>query len=444
MRQPPAKKTTKPLDIDPDFAAMTTVAPSIDPDFASISLAEAPKPAKQSLLGKAKETIADVMSAGLGILPGAASMYGALTPVFQPGKTIQQGAEEFLEANKAAKERSPTATNPFMPQNVAMAALPYALPLGQGTMLSRALYSAGVGAVRGGEQAALEQQPIADVAKKAAIGSAVEVGSGLLFGEPLGAIARSMRTPTRAAQAKMLRSKTRQAETPLYTQFENQGPLAIDPAVMQEPIIRRVLKMVKQDPELRKLPDTHPVVLDRIFKNLGEKAFAGKKYTPTKEAFKNAKSLLTGEMDAASQTIPYSEVTSVASAGRRIEGSNKLGAEAARFASAGSPGTYETTVRLSKNAIRSAAEKASLAERQAMAEGAFGFLKDAPKSARLGFGRIGVPTFVIPSRATYQAPLVSEAAGIGPTLLQRNVRGGAGTVPSIAGNELYRFFTGES
>lgn len=452
MKQPPKKAPV----IDPDFAALLSTpekqTPAIDADFAAMHNAAQPATASRaatqqpSLWQRAKETASDIAVSGLGSIPGAATLYGFFTPAFTGGKrSMREGAQEFLAAQETARERSPTLANKLAPQNVAMAAVPYLPGFRQGTMLGRALYSAGVGAARAAERPAWQGESAADIAKQSAIGAGLEAGTGFLIGEPLGAIGRAMRTPARTAQAQAAKQATRAAEAPLYAQFENQGPLAIDPSVMSEPIIRRVLKMVKQDPELRQLPNTDPRVLDRVYKNIGRKAFEGQKWTPTKEAMKNARDLLGDEMDAASQTIPYSDALSAASRGRRVEAAGELGAEATRYAASGSPGTFKTAGRLSKDAVRQAQAQMLPAERQALAEGAYGFLREAPKTARLALGTrgAGIPIPVIPSRAAYQAPRIAELADMGPTLLQRALRGAVAGTPNLAGSELYRFLTGE-
>jgi hypothetical protein len=451
--QPPKKKTPS-QDIDADFAALVSQPPSstgsaIDPDFAS--LLSKPTPKTESFLDRAKETVTDAMVAGLGAFPGMASVYSALTPVFQPGKTMQEGAQQFIEAKKTARARSPVASNPFMPHNIAMSALPYAIPAGQGTALARSLYSAGVGALRGGEEAALAGEPAADVAKKAMLGAGVEAVTGAILGEPAGAMARSRQVPTRVAQVKEKLRDVRQAETPLYEEFKQLGKLELTPTLEEaagNTIIARAIKSVMQSPKFKGKSPLEAEVLDRAYKIVGSKAFS-QQFNAEKQAVKEARDLLAAGMDEAAEVasgIPgqYSNILTVASKGRGVVDASKLGAEATRFASQASPGTMSSAMKLGKESLADYLARATPAQRQAVGEAAYGYLREAPKFAAIPLPRGGrIPIPLIPSRAAYQAPKIAQMAGVSPTTAQRMIRGGTAGAPSTIGSSLYRFFTGE-
>lgn len=454
MRMQPPKKKAQTQSTVPDFSALVDQQLSgagspTDPDFAS--LLNEPAPKQESFLSRAKETVADAMAAGLGVVPGMASVYGALTPVFQPGKTMQEGAQEFVEAKKAARVRSPVASNPLMPQNLAMGALPYALPVGQGTMMARALYSAGVGALRGGEEAAITGEPVADVAERAALGAGLEAGAGYLLGEPAGAIARSYQVPTRVAQVKGKLREVRQAETPLYEQFKQLGTLPNTPTLVEatsNPLVTKAIRSVMQSPKFKGKSPLDAEVLDRVYKIVGSKAF-GKTYKAEEQTVKEIRDLLSAGMDEAAQQVSniagqYSNVLGVASRGRGVVEAARKGAEATRFASQASPGTLNTAEKLGKESFAEFLAKASPPQREAAGQAAYGYLRDAPKSAAIPLPRGGrIPIPLIPSKAAYQAPKIAQMAGVGPTTAQRMIRGNVAGSPYTIGSSLYRLLTGE-
>jgi hypothetical protein len=410
--------------------------------FESTQVPAAPaRPAEKALAfgRQVAETAEDVMYAGLSNIPGAATVVGALTP----GVSTKEGAQQFREGVRRAAERSPVLAGPLSPPAVASAVMPYMLPFGQATLPARTLYSGAVGGLRGAEQGLVNDDDAAGIAKRAALGSALEAGAGVLIGEPLGAIARSFGTPTRIAQANTQRAATREAEAPLYAAWESQAPLPLTPLVQEalgDPNIVRGIRIVQKDPALRQLPPTHPAVLDRLYKLVGSKAF-GDKYTVGREAMKNVRGLLLSAMDEASASIPYSEVLKVASGGRQVERAIERGAEATRFAAGGGAGTFAEAKKLGKETLTAALKTATDAEKKAIAEGAYGYLREANKVAGISLpkgGRLPIP--FIPSKAAYQAPKIAEMAGDRIPLMQRSVRGGVAATPSAIQSVLNKFF----
>lgn len=464
MRQPPKKKPTTPA-IDPEFLALagdTAASQAIDPEF--LAMAEepaAPKkaPSFRDLAGRAGEVATDVLVGGLQNIPGAATAYGALTALRTGGQTsIREGAQEFQEMARRAPERSGQAlAGPLSPVALTMGAAPYLLggTAAQATRLGRALYSAGVGAARSGERAAIAEEAPADIAKAATIGAGLEAGTGFLIGEPLGAIARAMRTPTRATQVKAQEAATRAAEKPLYeawTGYTGRGqpitsaplspPTPILAQALDEPVIRRAIRVVQQNPDFRKLPATSPVVLDRAYKIIGKAAFQNKYSVPTETA-QTARDLLREGMDEAAPDFPYSDVLRVARGGRQMEEAVKRGAETARIASRSTPGTLATALKSGEESFADFLARATPEQRTAAAEAVYGYLREAPKTAGIPLGmrtRIPLP---FPSRAAFQAPRIAQMAGSQPTRLQRGVRGGVAGVPSALQSALGQFFMGE-
>jgi len=411
--------------------------------FESTQAPAAPaRPAEKALAfgRQVAETIEDVMYAGLSNFSGAATAVGALTP----GVSTKEGAQQFREGVRRAAERSPVLAGPLSPPAVASAVMPYMLPFGQATLPARALYSGVVGGLRGAEQGFVNDDDAAGIATRAALGSALEAGAGVLIGEPLGAIARSFGTPTRIAQANTQRAATREAEAPLYAQWESQAPLPLTPLVkeaLDDPTIIRGIRIIQRtNPALRKLSPTHPAVLDRVYKLVGKKSF-GDKYTVDREAMKNVRELLRSAMDEASASIPYSEVLKVSSGGRQVGRAIERGAEATRFAAGGGAGTFAEAKKLGKETLTAALKTATDAEKKAIAEGAYGYLREANKVAGIPLpkgGRLPIP--FIPSKAAYQAPKIAEMAGDRIPLMQRSVRGGVAATPSTIQSVLSKFF----
>ena len=409
--------------------------------FESTQAPAAPaRPAEKALAfgRQVAETAEDVMYAGLSNITGMATAVGALTP----GVSTKEGAQQFREGVRRAAERSPILAGPLSPPALAGAAVPYLLPVGQATLPARTLYSGVVGGLRGAEQGFVNDDDAAGIAKRAALGSALEAGAGVLIGEPLGAIARSFKTPTRTAQALAQRATTRKTEAPLYAAWESQAPLPLTPLLREafaDPTVKGAIKIVRKSPVLRKLPSNHPVVLDRAYKFIGDAAYSPE-YTVPKEAAKDVRELLRAAMDEASQGISYSEVLEAASSSRGVEGNIKLGAETARFASGAGAGTFDEALELSKDALANALKTATDAEKKAIAEGAYGYLREANKVAGIPLPKGRIPIPFIPSRAAYQAPKIAEMAGDRIPLMQRSVRGGVAATPSAIQSVLNKFF----
>lgn len=463
VKQPPAKRQTpKRETLDDIFGPSPAAAQTetLDEIFGAEPPTEQKKaPSFRDLVGRAGEVATDVLVGGLQNIPGAATVYGALTAARTGGQTsIREGAQAFQEMVRQAPERSGQAlAGPLSPAAVAMGAVPYIIggPAAQATRLGRALYSAGVGAARSGERAAIAEEAPADIAKAATIGAGLEAGTGFLVGEPLGAIARAMRTPTRATQVKAQEAATRAAEKPLYeawTGYTGRGqpvtsaplspPTPILAQALDEPVIRRAIRVVQQNPDFRKLPTTSPVVLDRAYKIIGKAAFQNKYSVPTETA-QTARDLLREGMDEAAPDFPYSDVLRVARGGRQMEEAVKRGAETARIASRSTPGTLATALKSGEESFADFLARATPEQRTAAAEAVYGYLREAPKTAGIPLGvrtRIPLP---FPSRAAFQAPRIAQMAGSQPTRLQRGVRGAAAGVPSTLQSVLGQFFMGE-
>lgn len=460
MRQPPARRTTAatptsapPAGVDPDVwsAAMggTTPASAVAP-----SKPETESPTS-AFLRRAGETAQDVMAAGLSNVPGAPTAIGALTMLGTGGKTsIKEGAQQFQELVRRAPERSGQAVaGPFSPAALAGGAIPYLLTgAGQATRLGRALYSAAVGGTRGAERAALNEEEPADIAKSAGLGAAMEAASGFLLGEPAGSTARAMRTPTRTEQFKAAQQATRTAEAPLYEAFTGytgrgqpitRGPLPRTPqlaAALKDPTVKAAINVARKNPDFATLPATSPVLLDRAYKVIGQKAFTDKYSVPT-EAMKSVRDLLRTGMDEASPSLPYSNVLDVARSGRQTEEAIVRGAEAMRLASRSSPGTMATALKKGETSFTDFLKNASPEQRAAAAEAVYGYTKEAPTFASIPLGmRTRLPIPFIPSRATMQASRIAELAGSRPTALQRGVRGAVASAPSALQNALSQFF----
>lgn len=416
-------------------------------------------PSFRDLAGRAGEIAQDILAGGLQNIPGAATAYGALTAARTLGKkSIKEGAQEFQEMVREAPERSGQAVaGPLSPLAVAMGAVPYMLGgVGaQATRLGRALYSAGVGGARAGERAAIEEKEPADIAKSAALGAGLEAGTGFLIGEPLGAIARAMRTPTRVAQVQAQRAATRQAEKPLYeawTGYTGRGsPVTAAPlspatpalaAALDDPTVRQAIRVVQRNPEFRNLPPSSPVVLDRAYKIIGGKAFKDKYSVPTETA-QNVRDMLREGMDEARPDLPYSDVLSVARGGRMVEEAGKRGGEALRYASRGTPGSLATALKQGEESFAEYLAQATPQQRAAAAEGVYGYLREAPKTAGIYTAKGRIPVPFLPSRAAMQAPRIAQIAGSQPTRLQRGVRGAAAGVPSALQEVLGQFFMGQ-
>lgn len=462
MRQPPKKKKPATPAIDPEFLALATkpaVQPpqeSVDPEFLAMAQAPVAQKAPSSLGGMAKkagETVADIMAAGLSNIPGAPTMYGALsaTGLFGPKKTIKEGAQEFQDVVRQAQERSPVLANPLSPAAVAGSMAPYLLPFGQGTRLTRALYSGAVGGARSGERAAVAGEAPVDIAKKAAVGGGMESAMGALLGEPAGAIARSYRTPSRVTQVLEQKAKTRAAEKPLYDAWTGYatkgGPVTSAPLspptqklaeAIENPIVRQAFNVVRKNPNFADLPITSPVVLDRIYKVTGSKAFKDK-YTVAAEAAEGARDLLKAGMVESRPDLPYTDVLRVASGGRKIGEAIERAAEVARVASSGAPPTLSTATKKGVESFAEYIKTATPEQRAAASDAIFGYLREAPKTARIGTMRGSIPVPFLPSRAAMQAPRLSEMTGVGPTMLQRGVRGGVAASPSAIQTVLNRF-----
>lgn len=396
------------------------------------------------------------MAAGLSNVPGAPTAIGALTMLGSGGKiSVKEGAQQFQELVRRAPERSGQAVaGSLSPAAIAGGALPYLLSggAGQATRLGRALYSAAVGGIRGAEKAALNEEDPADIAKSAALGAGIEATTGTVFGEPAGAAARAMRTPTRAAQFKTAKEATRTAETPLYEAFTGytgrglpitRGPLPRTPQLdfaLNDPTVKAAIRVVRKNPEFSSLPVTSPVILDRTYKVIGQKAFTDKYSVPT-EAMKTVRELLRIGMDDASPSIPYSNVLNVARAGRQTEEAIVRGAEAMRIASRSSPGTMATVLKKGEQSFKDFLANASPEQRAAAAEAVYGYAKEAPKFASIPLGiRTRLPIPFIPSRSITQASRVAELTGSRPTMLQRGVRGAVASAPSALQNALDQFF----
>lgn len=407
-------------------------------------------------LRRVGETAMDIGYAGLSNIPGVPTVAGVVEAGLsrargQP-KSIKQGAMEWQAATEAAQSRSPVLASPLSPAAIAGGAVPYLLPVGQSTRLARALYSAGVGGARATERGVLADEAPADIAKSAAIGAALESATGFLAGEPAGAVARAKRTPTRATQVMAQREATRKAETPLYEAFTGyagagspptRGPLPVTPKLagaLNDPMVRRAIRVARQNPDFAPLPSTSPVILDRAYKVIGSKAFADK-YSVGTEASKRVRDILREGMDEASPSLPYSDVLAVASRGRKTGEAIGRGAESLRVASSASPGTLRTALRSGEDAFGAYLAQATPEQRRAAIEGVFGYLREAPMFAGIPLGaRARVPIPVIPSRAARVAPRLQQLAGGSPTMLQRGVRGAVAGAPASIGEFLRQQF----
>lgn len=444
MTQPPNKpKAARPSlgDIFGDTSQ------SADQDLARILQGDNQAPAK-SFGTKAAETLQDVMAAGLSHIPGAATAYGALSAARglmpgQPRKTLKEGAQEFQQMVQNAPARSGQAlAGPLSPIAIAGGVLPYAL--GPSSRLAQALYSAALGSGRSAEQSAITGEGLTTAIPKAAAWGAAEGLTGYLAGDPAGAIARSFRTPTRTAQVQAQRESVRQAETPFYEAYtgyttRGQAPVAapLSPPTatlaraIQEPVIQQSARTVMKNPDLRGLPITHPAVLDRIYKEIGKKAFQ-ETYSVSSEAAQVARDLLKAGMNESRPAFPYSEVLGVARKGRQIGSAIERGAEALRVASKKEPATLNVALRKGKDAFRNWLKTASPEERTAAIEGAFGYLREAPKTKG----------FVLPNRTVTQALKMQDMAQAPSTLMQRSVRGAVAETPFSLWQALAPFLTG--
>lgn len=412
----------------------------------------------RDLAGRAGEVAQDILVGGLQNIPGMATAYGGLTALRTLGKTsVREGAQEFQEMARQAPERTGQAlAGPLSPPAVAMGALPYALGgVGaQATRLGRALYSAGVGGARAGERAAIAEEAPEDIAKAAALGAGLEAGTGFLIGEPLGAIARAMRTPTRVAQMQAQRAATREAETPLYeawTGYRKGGPVTSAPlspptkdlaSALNTDLVQQALRVVRKNPNFKDLPSTSPVVLDRVYKVIGNKAFK-EKYSVDAEAAEAVRDLLKSGMVESRPDLPYTDVLKVASGGRGVVEVGKRGAETMRYASRGTPGSLATALKQGEESFAEFLARATPEQRAAAAEGVYGYLREAPKTAGIYTAKGRIPIPFLPSRAAMQAPRIAEIAGSQPTRLQRGVRGAAAGVPSALQEVLGQFFMGQ-
>lgn len=419
-----------------------------------------PPPAPSRGLGtRLGETVQDILVGGLQHVPGAATAYGALTSLGTLGETsTKEGAQQFRDLVRLAQERSGSAVaGPMSPLALVMGGAPYAIggPGMQATRMGRALYSAGVGGARAGERAAIDEESPADIAKAAALGAGMEAGTGFLIGEPLGAIARGMRTPTRVAQVQAQRAATREAEKPLYeawTGYTGRGsPVTTAPlspatpalaAALDDPTVQQAIRVVRRNPEFRNLPPSSPVVLDRAYKIIGGKAFKDKYSVPTETA-QNVRDMLREGMDEARPDQLYSDVLKVARGGRGVEEAGKRGGEALRYASRGTPGSLATALKQGEESFAEYLAQATPQQRAAAAEGVYGYLREAPKTAGIYTAKGRIPVPFLPSRAAMQAPRIAEIAGSQPTRLQRGVRGAAAGVPSALQEVLNQFFMGQ-
>lgn len=409
----------------------------------------------RSLARKAGETLYDVGLAGLSNIPGAATVAGAVNLARGQAPSVKAGAQQFQAEVEAARERSGVVAGKYSPAALAGGAVPYALPFGQATRLARAGYSALVGGAREGEKAALEDAEAGDIAKRTALGAALESAIGYALGEPAGASMRAMRTPARATQIATQREATRRAETPLYeawTGYTGRGSPVTQPPLspvtpklgeaLSDPTVQRAIGKVYQNPEFRNLPPTSPVILDRAYKEIGSRAFK-QEYSVGTETAKNVRDLLREGMDEAKPGSLYSDVLEVASKGRKVGEAIGKGAETARVASQASPGTLATALKKGEQTFAEYLKTATPEQRAAAAEGVYGYLREAPKTAGIPLGmRARVPVPIIPSRAAWQAPRIAQMTGDRPTLLQRTVRGGVAGAPGVFGvpSGLYDLF----
>lgn len=412
----------------------------------------------RSLARKAGETLYDVGLAGLSNIPGVATAAGAFQRAMGQAPSVAEGARRWQAEVEAAQERSPVVAGKYSPAAIAGGALPYLSPAMQGTRLARAGYSALVGGARAGEKAAVAGEAPEDIAKQTALGAALESATGFLGGEPAGATARAMRTPARATQISTQREATRRAETPLYeawTGYTGRGQPITQPPLspvtpklgeaLSDPTVQRAIGKVYQNPEFRNLPVTSPVVLDRAYKEIGSKAFK-QEYSVGTETAKNVRDLLREGMDEARPSMPYSDVLAVASAGRKVGEAIGRGAETARVASQAGPGTLATALKKGEQTFEEYLRTATPEQRAAAAQGVYGYLREAPKTAGIPLGvRARIPVPIVPSRAARQAPRIAEMAGSRPTMLQRYARGGVAGVPGVFGvpsglSELFGIF----
>lgn len=438
----------------------TAQAPAAEEDeFAALARqAQPPEGSFRALVRKAGETAQDVLAAGLSNVPLAPTLYGATrwaTSRIGGEKPMSagEGAREFQGLVETARGRSPVVAGPVSPPALAGGALPYLSPYGQATRLGRALYSAVVGGIRSGERAAIAGEGAGDVAKSAVLGAVLEAGTGFLLGEPAGAAARAMQTPRRVPQVTAQTQRTTRAETPLYeawTGYAQRGtaPVAapLSPptpalaAALDDPLVRQAVRTAKQIPDLRKMPSTAPAVLDRAYKLLGNRAFRDK-YTVQTEAAQGARDLLRQGMDEARPDFPYSQVLDVARQGRQTREAIEMGAEAARIASRASPASLPTALRGGEDALAEYLKTATPEQRQAVIQGIYGYVREAPKMAGIPLGtRARVPVPFVPSRSLRAGPRLAELAGDRPTMLQRGVRGGVASAPSMLGNLFAPFF----
>lgn len=208
---------------------------------------------------------------------------------------------------------------------------------------------------------------------QAALGGTVAKGA-----QVAGTVARSIRTPSRAAQLIAGEEATEQAASPLYREFRAMGELPETPAlqeILELPIVRTAVRTVKKEsPRLAKLPDTDAQVLDAVYKRVGSRAFTAKHgFEPgeAREALLNAiDDAAVEKMAVTGQGTLYSNPVGTFRRGSELMGATQRGAQA--FQRAGTPTggtTVEAALEESPEALARWARTASPEERQAAISG---------------------------------------------------------------------------